>query len=59
MFVYLIIFDSICSSTQENLLPGCGDNKTADQPVHPHSLVNAFDIRYLESKVDSLVRCKF
>ena len=39
----------IWASTQGNLSSGCANNKDADQPAHPRSLVGAFVIRYLES----------
>ena len=44
--------------TRENLSWGCANNKGADQPAHPHSLISAFVIHYLESKVASLLTCK-
>ena len=37
------------ASTPENLSSGCANNKGADQPAHPHSLISAFVIRFLES----------
>ena len=34
------------------------NNKGADQPAHPRSLISAFVIRYLESTVVKLASCK-
>ena len=42
------------ASAPENLAPGFANNKNADQPVHPHSLVSAFVIRFLESSMPTL-----
>ena len=36
-------------STRENLSCGLLNNTGADQPAHPHSLISAFVIRFLES----------
>ena len=35
------------------------NNKGADQLVNPLSLISAFIIHFLESKIDKLVTCKF
>ena len=35
-------------------LRGCANNKGADQPAHPHSLINVFVIRFLESIISRL-----
>ena len=37
-----------CASTRENLILLHANNKGADQPAHPRSLVSAFVIRDLE-----------
>ena len=37
------------ASTQENLSSGFANNKGADQPAYPFSLVSAFAIRSMES----------
>ena len=42
-------FKDIGSVTRENVLQGFANNKGADQPTHPRSLVSAFVIRLLES----------
>ena len=36
---------------QETLTLLLANNKGTDQPAHPHSLISAFDISYLKSKV--------
>ena len=36
------------ASTRENLSSGLANNKGADQPAHPRSLISAFVIRFLE-----------
>ena len=33
---------------------GFANNKGADQPAHPHSLISAFVIRFLESMIFKL-----
>ena len=43
---------------QENLSPRYANNKRADQPAHPRSLISAFVIRSLESIVSALVKSK-
>ena len=35
------------------------NNKGADQPVHPHSLISTFVIRFLESIISKLVQAAF
>ena len=45
--------------TRENLSSVFANNTGADQPVHPHSLISAFDIHLLESKVSELVTSEF
>ena len=49
------------SRRKKTLSPGFADNKGADQPAHPCSLVSAFAIRYLKSKsiVVKLLHAKF
>ena len=49
------IWSIICiwASTQENLSSRRGNNKVADQPAHPYSLISAFVIHYLKSRVAS------
>ena len=42
------------ASTRENLSSGFANNKGADQPVHPHSLLGSFVIRLLERIIASL-----
>ena len=44
-------FNIIWFSTQETLALLLANNKGADQSAHPHSLISAFVIRYLKSKV--------
>ena len=38
---------------------GCANNKGADQPAHPHSLISAFVISFLESVMSKLVTSEF
>ena len=45
--------------TRENLSSVFANNKGEDQPAHPHSLISAFDIRLLESKVSELATSEF
>ena len=35
--------------SEKTCLLGFANNKAADQPAHPHSLISAFVIRFLES----------
>ena len=42
---------SIWASTCENLSLGFTNNKGADQPAHPHSLISALVILILESSI--------
>ena len=44
----------IWASKCENLSSGFTNNKGADQPGHPHSLISAFVIRVLESIISRL-----
>ena len=37
------------ASTRENMSSKFANNKDTDQPAHPHRLITAFVIRYLES----------
>ena len=39
---------------KKTCLWGFANNKGADQPVHLHSLISAFDIRFLESIICKL-----
>ena len=48
-------FKYIWASTLENLLWGFANNTAADQSVHPHSLISAFDVRLLESIISRLL----
>ena len=41
---------------EKTCIRGFGNNKGADQPVHPHSLISTFVIRLLESIISSLAR---
>ena len=38
---------------------GFANNKGADQPAHPHSLISAFVMRFLESMISKLATSKF
>ena len=40
---------AIWASMQETLSSGFANNKGVDQPAHPHSLISAFVILFLES----------
>ena len=42
------------ASTQENLSSVFANNKSADQPEHPHSLISAFVIHLLEIIISRL-----
>ena len=44
-------FNFIWASMRETLTLMLANNKFADQPAHPCSLISAFVIRYLKSKV--------
>ena len=44
----------VWASAQENMSLGFTNNKGADQPVHPHSLISAYVIRLLESVLSKL-----
>ena len=46
--------DKIWSSTRENLSSGFANNKGADQPAHPCSLINALVFGILESIISKL-----
>ena len=39
---------------RKTCLRGCANNKGADQPAHPRSLISAFVIRFLESIISRL-----
>ena len=43
-------FNIIWASMRETLNELLANNKGADQPAHPRSLISAFVIRYLKSK---------
>ena len=45
--------DIIWASTPENLSSGLANNKGADQPAHPRSLISAFVICFLESMISN------
>ena len=45
---------NIWGSTRENLSTVFANNKGADQPGHPRSLISAFVIRVLESIISKL-----
>ena len=47
-------FMIIWTSSRENLSSGYANNKGADQPAHPRSLVSTFAIRFLESTISKL-----
>ena len=42
----------------ENLSSGFANNKGAEQPAHPHSLISTFSIRLLESIISKLATSK-
>ena len=44
-------FNAIWASMRETLTVMLANNKGADQPAHPRSLISAFVIRYLKCKV--------
>ena len=43
---------------ENTCLPGFANNKGADQPAHPRSLISAFVIHFLESTICKLVTDK-
>ena len=43
------VFVHIWATSWENLLLPCANNKCADQPAHPRSLISAFVVRCLDS----------
>ena len=45
--------------TRENLSSEFVNNKSADQPAHPRSLISAFVIQVLESIISKLATSKF
>ena len=50
--------DRPCAHTSPNWTLLYANNTGADQPAYPCSLVSAFVIRYLESRVIKLFPCK-
>ena len=44
-------FNAMCASMGETRTLLLSNNKRADQPAHPHSLISAFVLRYLKSKL--------
>ena len=44
---------------QKTCLWRFANNKGADQPAHPHSLISAFVIRLMESMTSKLATSKF
>ena len=50
---YSCIF--IWAMSWENLFMPYANNKGADQPVHPHSLISAFVVRCLDSRIPLMV----
>ena len=51
-------FSCVKASSRENLVLLHANNKGADQPGHPHSLIIAFDIHSLESIIAKLAAFK-
>ena len=56
-----ILFQNLCYNEifyghhcQKTCLQGFGNNKGADQPAHPRSLISAFVIPLLESTISRL-----
>ena len=52
--LFKVSYLSIWASMRENLSSGLENNKGADQPAHPHSLIRAFVIRLLECIISRL-----
>ena len=48
----------IWASTREKLLPWFGNNKGADQPAHPRSLISTF-VTYCKVAYQNLLQAKF
>ena len=44
---------------EKTCLRGCANNKGADQPAHPRSLICAYVIRFLGSIIVNLLQRKF
>ena len=54
--IYPRAYVIIWASSRENLSSGCANNKGADQPAHPRSLISALLVRCLESIVSRLAK---
>ena len=52
--LYFQIQVHIWALSRENCLRGFANNKGADQPVRPRSLISTFVIRFLESIISRL-----
>ena len=55
---YMYLGKIIWASMQENLSSGFANNKGADQPAHPNSLISTFIICLLESIISKLATSK-
>ena len=49
---------TVWALSQENLTLVHGNNKGADQPAHPRSLVSPYAVPFLERIIAELVTCK-
>ena len=58
LFFLTIFGNRVWASTQENLSSVFANNKGADQPAHPRSLISAFVICLLESIIYKLATSK-
>ena len=53
---YNLITDIIRATSWENLFKAYANNKGADQPAHPRSLISTFVIRFLDSTSTCYIR---
>ena len=51
-----LIFSHIWATSWENLFMQYANNKGADQPAHPRSLISAFIVRWLDSTIPILAK---
>ena len=54
LFQNATLLEIVSVSFRETCFSGFANNIGADQPAHPHSLISAFVIRFLESIISKL-----
>ena len=54
-----LVYGPRCKKTYATYLQGLLNNKGADQPAHPRSLISAFVIRLLKVSYQDLLQAKF